>query len=1235
MRTNFTSRFLPLLAAAAVLMPCGSAVAADVFPQSWEEGTFESLGWVKTTSGQADCDWSIATYADETSQFPQHLAIPDGCGKRMLKGKTKGVFSGTTRPDNRLVSPQFTVPSPGWLSFMLASNMAANGGANVPEASRALLEVYVSPTGDAADAAFTDTVFSETPVGLNKWKTVNLDLSRYAGKNIRIALRLYCKEPLVKNLVLNQLYIDRMQFADAPSVDVEMVKVEGLFNGTIRRQTIRATVRNNAAEVNQFTISATPEGGATVTETVNRTLAQGETYVHTFASPVELTKTGANSVNVAVSAAGDNFPSNNALTSECYIFPAKSLPFNLSDDPDVASQQLVSTASGTISTPDGWSWMNNHNAWIHTVNTKIAYLHTADAFTVTADPVKVEIEAELTGESADLEFYITRNMSDFGSPVATLKLTKSSPSGVMILSGAEPGDYVMALKVASGKYRDQLVVRNLKISSTKMQPDVAVISVTPSSVVAGTEVPVVATVSNVGAAEAKDVKLTYKCGDKVVTETIAPMAPAAKITHTFATPLTLAAGSHAVSVTAEVASDLDPANNSLSHSIVAYAPRELPWHESFESEAEALLWTNVADGGSGMTWKAIGGYEFDGTHILSLGSSTTAHNTWAISPAINIPASYAGRLSFYYGGANSVGNATIKAYLTRTTDPKKIAAEGKLIATLPTAGSGIAYSSSLLEAAAEGGTYHVAFLACDGGQALLIDDIRLDDTDECAVTGVDVSTSGADYSLEPATISITALNAGRKNLTGVKVAYAAYVTSGGTQERVAYVEESIDSPVAPGEFTHEFVVPLRFSKEGIYTVQAAITCNSDADAKNNVLAAAGPERLKTMQLPALWDMEPGDDLHGFILETTQGQQTWRLGAVNQYAGQVGLVHTSSVRNQTSGDLAILNRVYLPAGSYQLSFFFKTTQGQTGDAYKHSFEILMGDAPERAALTRSLFKAVGVTSADKCHTKVMREFTVDKDGYYWLGVNCLQAGMMGNLCLDNIRIEAPVAAYSVAERSASYTADFGTRADEWQRYDPIKLNAQQWELYTSEDAPAYFELKEFTASDVFYQGSWLQAPALDLAADMDYDVFIDADVEALDADNPLKGTECIKLYQSARDLPSEFTEVGAFDKKGHLAFSSKASGLRYLTLKAHSEGAGIFRLRGFRIVAKGQSGIESIGVETGYTIDGRTLQPADGVNVEVFNLAGIKVAAGSQSIELTPGIYLVRTSGKHVSKVIIK
>jgi hypothetical protein len=73
---------------------------------------------------------------------------------------------------------------------------------------------------------------------------------------------------------------------------------------------IRVTIRNDGTtNVGAFSVAYTVDGGTPVSEMVRRTLRPGETYLHTFATPLALTA-GARTVVGSVSLMGDASPVN-------------------------------------------------------------------------------------------------------------------------------------------------------------------------------------------------------------------------------------------------------------------------------------------------------------------------------------------------------------------------------------------------------------------------------------------------------------------------------------------------------------------------------------------------------------------------------------------------------------------------------------------------------------------------------------------------------------------------------------------------------------------------------------------------------------------------------------------------------------------------------------------------------------------------------------------------------------
>lgn len=1211
----------PLLTTLIGVVSLGSpALYADVFPESFETGTLEEKGWTAVSAGRTDCSWSVVTYASQTTQFPKNLQAPDGWGDKVLFGTTKGAgfVASAETPDILVSSPEFSIGNEGWLSFLMACNMVNNGGANVADEAKTRFEVLVSPSGSSDRSAYTDTLYRELSINLNNWKTINADLTLYKGKKVRVAFRMYAHEAALKNLTQNFLYIDGVQLLGSPAPDVALKSVSGLFNGSEKTQYPVVSILNNGSDLQGVDLKISVNGGDPLIERANIILPKGEIVEYKMQTPVVL-PAGTNTVTMTAELSGDGCPGNNTASGTVNILETATLPFVLVDGAG-CKDQMVSTASGTVRVPDGWQFFTTQNRWIHSVNQKTAYLYPKDAYTLGDGPVRISLDTELTGQEATVGIYLTKNLSDFGQIVDSVKLTQAAPSGFMLLQAPEKGDYVIAFRVLDGAKGEQVVLKGLKIEAAGAGPDVAVRKlILPPSIPTGSGAEVAMEIVNEGSSDTSEIKVAYNCGDLSVEENAGSLEAGKSMTYVFKKSLEAPVGTHPVTVTATAEGDVNKENDMLSGSVTVYNPYALPYKESFEKEADTKLWTLENAGGLPDTWTPLDGYQFDGTHILSLASSTVAHDDWAISPAITIPAGWKGRLSYYYGAGGNFGMSSLKVYLSKESDPAKIAASAAL-ADHATSETNVEYSSVPVEFS-EGGTYYIAFHASKGKESLLIDDLRLDATPEIAATGADISVKGVDYDLEPGKVTVKGVNHGLTAVRNIKVGYAVNLTSGDKTRQISTFEEEYKEEVAPGaEFTYVFSKPVDFKEEGIYTIVTAIGSTADTDQKNNTYMTSGPEKLITMQLPVRWDMEYSDYLHGFELGS------WKLGAVDPYAGSRSITHSGRPKAE-GGDIMVFNRVYLPAGTYDFSFFWKSTQNQTGDTYKQSFDVLIGTGSTLESLTDTLFTFEQALAADKPHKKELVSYTIDKSGYYWIGINSRESGAMGRLTVDEFVIAPREARIKLEKLNDEYKADFVHNAGEWQFYHPNGLVAQQWIPQDGTGDLVLYELNDDITGK--FEGSWLQAPAFLLTKDMEYEVKADLEMAPIDASHSLDGTEALVLYGSDVDLPSEFKEIGSLTPEGKpVSFVADASGIRYLTLKARTHGNVKVTLKGFSVQTVKSTGLDAITVP-GFGLNGNVLTIPEGVTAQVYTLSGMKLAEFSGSMSLDQGIYIVRFDGKSV------
>lgn len=1152
-----------------LLLAFAGAAQAQVLPEGFETLDLDTGGWTATQAegAAANHKWVINTYAKETAQFPKNIPTLDVCGENVLKCTASGAFNlSTPVPDSKLVSPEITVGDNTVLSFLMACNFAGNAAATMTEEGKTHFSVIVSPTGDADAESFTDVVYESAPSGLNTWMPVGIDLSAYKGKTIRLMFRCYMNE-MVKVMVANTLYIDNIDLVSSKNTDIKVTNLTGLFRGTIATQQATVDVINNGCtEIGNFILNFKVNDTTTASETVTRTLAPGETYTHEF----EVTlPAGENTVTVDAVAADDCLAFNNTISATAVIDAAEALPFELVYG-DTANDQFTTTRKGTASRPAGWMYIANSKKWVHTATSTgaKAYLYTSRPLHLEHGAIKVNVKGTPTSTAAEFEVFLTRRPDIFGDICNSVTLTPEDNDRMLLVNVPEAGDYYVAFGVTDPVATKQLPLEALTIAQAEQLPDIAVAAVvSPLFSLAGESLTPAVEIRNEGVGAATDIKVSYTFGENTVTETIATLDGGASVTHTFATPMTPGTGTSPLTFTARAGGDLNTENDTKTVDFVAYNAAELPYKDSFEDPDHNALWTIANANGDASAWAVSDGYEFDGTHIAALTATTDPHNDWLISPAVAIPADYSGRLSFYYGAGGNAGTAHIKAYLATSTDPAQIAAATPL-ADLDCNLVNVSYASVPVSGL-EAGNYYIAFHAAAGAQALLIDDVRIDDVPEVAVTAMSVTNPEPAYDHQPSTVQLTLRNYGSSPVTGAKAAYTLYSYSATSTvpEAVETVEESIPGEIpADTEYVYSFSKQISYPKELSYMVSAAVTlpAGADADSKNNSFSCNASQRLVTMHAPALWDMELSDNLAGYTFDE---QNSWNIGAVNPYDGIRSLYHLGALKNET-GDKVVLNRVHLAPGTYQLSFFWQTTRNMDGDDYRQSFDVVMGDSPEN--MSKVVYTVENQTAHSRKHSKAMTDLTVDTEGDYFIGFNLRKGAAQGQLLIDNVRIEIPQAVYDMTARKTVYEADFGARADEWQHYHPLQVVSQQWT--TERDAQLglpYMQTTEFTSVGTHYTSSYLQGPALYLRGGCTYTVSMYPEILAPEQDGtPLTGSEALILYRSGRDCPAEFVELGRAQANTNgmytVTYTPQESGLCYLSLLPYSEVNGVFRVHSFKV-----------------------------------------------------------------------
>lgn len=174
-------------------------------------------------------------------------------------------------------------------------------------------QVVASVGGTQADVD-AGTILYDGIVGANGgYVTETGNISDFAGGMVHITI--------IHNMVTDQfsLNIDDVEVYSSNVTDVGVTKITSPNHdggcGLSASETVIAEITNfGGTEVSNFEVSYSVNGGTPVTEMVTETIAPAATYLHSFATPVDMSVLGEYSVEVSSSIADDSDAANDGTT---------------------------------------------------------------------------------------------------------------------------------------------------------------------------------------------------------------------------------------------------------------------------------------------------------------------------------------------------------------------------------------------------------------------------------------------------------------------------------------------------------------------------------------------------------------------------------------------------------------------------------------------------------------------------------------------------------------------------------------------------------------------------------------------------------------------------------------------------------------------------------------------------------------------------------------------------------
>lgn len=422
--------------------------------------------------------------------------------------------------------------------------------------------------------------------------------------------------------------------------------------GLTANENVTAKIYNSGSQdVTSFVAKFAVDGKDTVSETVNKPIAVGETIDYTFNAKADLSAPGIHNVTVAVENDQDGLDGNNSITERVHHLLAVNAPYICTFDSESSLDEWYIVDANN----DGTTW----NFSLENKDVEILYnsKHPTDDYLITMNPVtlpagnnRVVVDYNAKGSSYLESFEVLYGKTSDVNEMTVLKsfddFTKGDEpyQGIINFDTPENGDYYFAIHAKSKTNQFGMSIYRFEVSEGVYvgEPDLSLdkVILPVSSCSLGTSEKVSAVISNVGTGNAKDFTLEYSVNGTVQgTQKFDVAIPIEGSTEvTIDAPIDMSAlGKFNVSVNII---DVTPAdgqnpevvtdNNSAESSTTHYTPTDVPFVVDFSDESQRENWA------SDDSWGYEGSYNYamyckGTTPLVSRGINMKAGTTYRLT----------------------------------------------------------------------------------------------------------------------------------------------------------------------------------------------------------------------------------------------------------------------------------------------------------------------------------------------------------------------------------------------------------------------------------------------------------------------------------------------------------------------------------------------------------------------------------------------------------------------------
>lgn len=527
--------------------------------------------------------------------------------------------------------------------------------------------------------------------------------------------------------------------------------------------------------------------------------------------------------------------------------------------------------------------------------------------------------------------------------------------------------------------------------------------------------------------------LCYSVGNSNVTEIYSgTLTEGEAIDYVFNTPLKVSTtGTFNLMAWCEAKDDGRLNNDTVQASYSFYDALDFPYTTTFDEGND--LWQTIDYDGDLSTWQFDSLENYGGCAYYPTTNTTSAED-YLLTPAIKMPAGRS-RISFYYSGSSTSGSEHLTVLMGKSPDPtdmKTVLVEKDVNV------SGWLNAYSLIDLD-QADTYYFAFRATGTGNRIYLDNLHIDQEEDICINNITFDTeSGFDKSTSKVTISY--INHGVSAQKNITVRY--YINN------VQADEQTVTETVQPGDtlfYTFEKPADISYS-DSTYTLKGEIVTVIGSDQNNDVIYGQSIKHWPTYGIPYSYGFDDSERNGYWTNESdTEGiTSKWTAANVNTnaYSPKMVLKHSGKVTTGTK-DWAYSECIYIPKGTYEVSFFYRTNVNGNKTTYLQNFSLNVGNDRTPQAMTTEIVNLDSVLVYGTFYKKFNGKIEIANDGKYYLGFcfttsNC---GTSSYLYIDDIEIK-PIS----EGKALPYTADF---AEEWTKYNSKSTNPN-WTEYTETD-----------------------------------------------------------------------------------------------------------------------------------------------------------------------------------------